>query len=196
MGEQVQPGKPATSEEVAPEIVRVVKQEPPENETHRSVRTLAKRFGLSHGTVHRIVRKHQLKPHLVKRFRTSNDPQFAEKLVDVVGLYMNPPENAIILCVDEKSQIQALERTRPILPLREGIPERQTHDYQRHGVLSLFGAAVGSRCRNCGERFSTTSVTGTQAVNDLCGPRVRDKFSQTLTERLPFSRNVSDGTLV
>lgn len=149
------PGKPATPEEVEREIVRVVKQETPKEETHWSVRALAKRFGLSHGTIHRILRKHQLKPHLVKRFRTSNDPQFVEKLADVVGVYLNPPKNAIVLCVDEKSQIQALERAQPILPLREGIPERQTHDYQRHGVLTLYAAlnvASGKVIGQCNDR--------------------------------------------
>jgi len=91
----------------------------------------------------------------VKRFRRSNDPQFKEKLEDIVGLYLNPPENAIILCVDEKSQIQALERTQPILPLREGIPERQTHDYWRHGVTNLYAAlnvASGKVIGTCMDR--------------------------------------------
>jgi len=149
------PGKAPIAQEVEQEIVRVVKQEKPEDATHWSVRTVARRFGLGHGTVHRIFRKHELKPHLVKRFRTSNDPQFQEKLADVVGLYLDPPENAIVLCVDEKSQIQALERSQPILPLREGIPERQTHDYQRHGVLTLYGAlnvASGKVIGECSER--------------------------------------------
>ena len=97
---------------------------------------------ISEKTEHKLVemKKHNLKPQLIKRFRTSDDPQFAEKLSDVVGLYLNPPENAIVLCVDEKSQIQALERMQPILPLREGVPERQTHDYHRHGTTTLFAA--------------------------------------------------------
>jgi transposase len=81
-----------------------------------------------------------LKPHLVKRFRASEDPDFERKLEDIVGLYLNPPENAIILCIDEKSQVQALERAQPILALRPGIPERQTHDYERHGVTNLYAA--------------------------------------------------------
>jgi transposase len=98
-----------------------------------------------------------LKPHLVKRFRTSNDPHFAEKLEEVIGLYLAPPENAIVLCVDEKSQIQALERSQPLLPLREGIPERQSHDYQRHGITTLFAAlevASGKVIGECKDRHS------------------------------------------
>jgi hypothetical protein len=96
--------------------------------------------GISHTKVHQILQAHDLKPHLVKRFRSSDDPAFEEKLEDIVGLYLNPPENAIVLSVDEKSQVQALERAQPILPLRPGIPERQTHDYVRHGVTNLYAA--------------------------------------------------------
>jgi transposase len=90
--------------------------------------------------VHQILRAHELKPHLVKRFRASEDPAFEEKLEDIVGLYLDPPENAIVLCIDEKSQVQALERAQPILPLRPGVPERQTHDSVRHGVANLYAA--------------------------------------------------------
>jgi transposase len=97
-------------------------------------------MGISHTKVHQILKEYRLKLHLVKRFRISTDPQLQQKLEDVVGLYLNPPENALILCLDEKSQIPALERTQPIFPLREGIPERQTHDYWRHGVTNLYTA--------------------------------------------------------
>ena len=97
-------------------------------------------MGISHTKVHQILRAHDLKPHLVKRFRASDDPDFEQKLEDIVGLYLNPPENAIVLSIDEKSQVQALERAQPILPLRQGIPERQTHDYVRHGVTNLYAA--------------------------------------------------------
>jgi len=134
------PGKPPVSIEVKNELCRIVCQEKPENATHWSTRQLAKRIGISHNTVSLILRERGLKPHLVQGFQFSTDPDFEKKLDDVVGLYMNPPENSVVLCVDEKSQIQALERTQPILPLRPGIPERQTHDYHRHGTTTLFAA--------------------------------------------------------
>jgi len=151
------PGKPPVSDAVETEVCRLVKQEKPPAATHWSTRELAKRVGISHTKVHQILRKHRLKPHLVKRFRTSNDPQFTEKLEEVIGLYLAPPENAIVLCVDEKSQIQALERSQPLLPLREGIPERQSHDYQRHGITTLFAAlevASGKVIGECKDRHA------------------------------------------
>ena len=112
----------------------------PSNATHWSTRSMAEAQGLSQSAVTRIWRKHNLKPHLVETFKLSRDKQFSEKLHDVVGLYLNPPDKALVLCVDEKSQIQALDRTRPTTPLRPGIPERQTHDYTRHGTTTLFAA--------------------------------------------------------
>jgi len=149
------PGIAPVGDKVESELCRIVKQEKPEAATHWSTRELAKRVGISHTKVHQILRKHQLKPHLIKRFHTSNDPEFREKLEDIIGLYLAPPENAIVLCVDEKSQIQALERAQPILPLREGIPERQTHDYQRHRITTLFAAlqvASGKVIGECKDR--------------------------------------------
>ena len=112
----------------------------PFNSTHWSTRSMAEAQGLSQSAVTRIWRKHNLKPHLVETFKLSRDKQFSEKLHDVVGLYLNPPDKALVLCVDEKSQIQALERTRLTTPMRPGIPERQTHDYTRHGTTTLFAA--------------------------------------------------------
>ena len=112
----------------------------PANATHWSTRTMAKAQGISQATVNRIWRHHNLKPHLVETFKLSKDKQFSEKLHDVVGLYLNPPDKALVLSVDEKSQIQALERTRQTTPLQPGIPERQTHDYTRHGTTTLFAA--------------------------------------------------------
>jgi transposase len=146
------PGKAPISEEKKQEICRIACQEKPENETHWSARKLGKRVGVGHDAVNRILRERNIKPHLVKKFQFSNDPDFASKVNDVVGLYMNPPENAIILCVDEKSQIQALERTQPILPLLPGVPERQTVDYERHGTTTLFAAldiATGNVIGEC-----------------------------------------------
>ena len=112
----------------------------PADATHWSVRRLAAELGLSRMMVERVWQKHQIQPHRVEKFKLSNDPHFEGKVRDVVGLYLNPPERALVFSVDEKSQIQALDRTAPILPLRPGIPERQTHDYKRHGTTTLFAA--------------------------------------------------------
>lgn len=112
----------------------------PPDATHWSVRTLARHLGLTRTLVHGVWQRHDIQPHRVEKFKLSNDPKFEEKVRDVVGLYLNPPDRALVLCVDEKSQIQALDRTAPILPLRPGLPERQTHDYQRHGTTTLFAA--------------------------------------------------------
>jgi transposase len=113
---------------------------PPITATHWSARRLAKEVGLSRATVHRIWQKYGLQPHRIEHFKFSTDPQFETKLADIVGLYLDPPERALVLCVDEKSQIQALNRTAPLLPLRPGIPAQMTHDYQRNGTTSLFAA--------------------------------------------------------
>src|SRR5205807_1592178 len=112
----------------------------PPDATHWSVRTLARHLGVSRTLVHGVWQRHEVQPHRVEKFKLSNDPQFEEKVRDMVGLYLNPPDRALVLCVDEKSQIQALDRTAPILPLRPGLPARQTHDYKRHGTTTLFAA--------------------------------------------------------
>jgi transposase len=112
----------------------------PPDATHWSVRTLARHLGVSRTLVHGVWQRYDVQPHRVEKFKLSNDPKFEEKVRDIVGLYLNPPDRALVLCVDEKSQIQALDRTAPILPLRLGLPERQTHDYQRHGTTTLFAA--------------------------------------------------------
>src|SRR5215467_6906091 len=117
-----------------------LKTRPGGGSTHWSVRTLAAHLRVSRTIVHRVWQRHDVQPHRVERFKLSNDPQFEAKVRDVVGLYLNPPDRALVLCVDEKSQIQALDRTAPILPLRPGLPERQTHDYKRHGTTTLFAA--------------------------------------------------------
>jgi transposase len=108
--------------------------------THWSARRLAQEVRLSPATVHRIWQKYGLQPHRLEHFKFSTDPEFETKLADIVGLYLDPPERALVLCVDEKAQIQALNRTAPLLPLRPGIPAQMTHDYQRHGTTSLFAA--------------------------------------------------------
>src|SRR6266481_942050 len=112
----------------------------PPDATQWTVRTLAKHLRVSRMMVHRVWQRFDIQPHRVEKFKLSNDPQFEEKVRDIAGLYLGPPERALVLCVDEKSQIQALERTAPILPLRPGLPERQTHDYKRHGTTTLFAA--------------------------------------------------------
>jgi transposase len=122
------------------EVVTRTLETMPANRTHWSTRAMAEAIGLSQTAVVRIWNAFGLQPHRVENFKFSKDPQFVEKVRDVVGLYMNPPEHAIVLCVDEKSQVQALDRTQPILPLAPGVPARQSHDYERHGVTSLFAA--------------------------------------------------------
>lgn len=121
-------------------VIHATLHSTPPNATHWSARSLAKAQGLSKDAIHRIWKQYNLKPHLIETFQLSRDKQFVEKLHDVVGLYLNPPDKALVLCVDEKSQIQALDRTQPLLPLRPGIPARQTHDYKRHGTTTLFAA--------------------------------------------------------
>ena len=121
-------------------IVEATLKTTPKDATHWSVRAMAASQKVSPATVQRIWQKHKLQPHRVESFKFSNDPEFARKVRDIVGLYMNPPDKAIVLSVDEKSQIQALDRTQPILPLRPGLPARQTHDYERHGTTTLFAA--------------------------------------------------------
>jgi len=124
----------------AAEIVRRTTQTLPAAATHWSTRTLARELGVSDTTVLRVWRTHGLKPHLVRSFKVSRDPRFVEKLEDIVGLYMSPPEHALVLCCDEKSQVQALDRTQPGLPLKKGRAATLTHDYKRNGTTTLFAA--------------------------------------------------------
>ena len=121
-------------------IIAKTTTEKPPNATHWSTRTLAEILGTSHNFVAKVWRECGFKPHLISQFKISNDPCFSEKLEDVVGLYLNPPDNAVVFCVDEKSSIQALDRTQPGLPLKKGRAETMTHDYKRHGTSTLFAA--------------------------------------------------------
>ncbi|MBW2229390.1 MAG: IS630 family transposase [Deltaproteobacteria bacterium] len=154
--DEPRPGAPRKiSDETVERIVTMTLESTPSDATHWSTRDLAKRVGVSASTVARVWRAFNLQPHRVKTFRLSNDPQFVEKVRDIVGLYMNPPTHAVVLCVDEKSQIQALERSQPLLPMRPGQPERRTHDYLRHGTTTLFAAldvATGDVIGECHRR--------------------------------------------
>jgi transposase len=135
------PGRiPKIPQDKVAAVVEATLHAGPPNATHWSARSMAKVHGLSRMTVQRIWKQYNLKPHLVETFKLSRDKRFLEKLYDVVGLYLNPPDKAMVLCVDEKSQIQALDRTQPLLPLRPGLPARQTHDYKRNGTTTLFAA--------------------------------------------------------
>lgn len=139
------------------QIVALTLKSPGSGLSHWSSRELANQVGVSHTTVHRIWQAHDLQPHRIETFKFSADPLAEEKIHDVVGLYMNPPTNAVVLSVDEKTQIQALNRTQPILPLRAGLPARQTHDYERNGLTSLYAAlevASGAVIGECSERHT------------------------------------------
>jgi transposase len=168
------PGKAPIPARLKNRLVRFVCQEKPKDGTHWSTRELSARFGISHTAVNTILREHGLKPHLVKRFQPSTDKEFESKLADVVRLYLDPPEHSIVFCVDEKTQIQALERSQPILPLRPGIPERQSHDYERHGTTTLFAAlnvASGKVIGKCGKSHKACDYVEFLKVLDRKAPR-------------------------
>lgn len=139
--DEPRPGTPCRTSDAAVErVVALTLEATPREATHWSSRAMAKVCGLSQSTVSRIWRAFGLQPHRTETFKLSTDPLFVEKVRDVVGLYLNPPDKALVLCVDEKAQIQALDRTQPLLPMRPGQVERRTHDYRRHGTTSLFAA--------------------------------------------------------
>src|SRR5499425_1934176 len=139
--DELRPGRPRPiSDERVAQLVRKTLKTKPQNSTHWSIRQIAGETGVSKSTVHRIWQAFGLQPHRQKYFKLSGDPFFVEKVRDIVGLYLNPPENAVVLCVDEKSGIQALERTQPMLPMGLGYVEGVTHDYRRHGTATLFAA--------------------------------------------------------
>ena len=139
--DEPRPGAPREigDDEIAA-MVRKTLETQPKGATHWSLRTMANEIGHSPSTVHRIWRAFGLQPHRAETFKLSSDPLLVEKVRDILGLYLSPPERAIVLCVDEKSQVQALDRTQPLLPMRPGQAERRTHDYKRHGTTSLFAA--------------------------------------------------------
>lgn len=139
--DEPRPGAPRKiSDRDVEQVVTLTLESTPRGATHWSTRSMARKVGLSNATISRIWRAFGLKPHRSETFKLSPDPQLVEKVRDIVGLYLDPPDNALVLCVDEKSQIQALDRTQPLLPMRPGQVERRTHDYDRHGTVSLFAA--------------------------------------------------------
>ncbi len=156
------------------EVVRRTTQEKPANATHWSTRTMAEAAGLSEKSIRRIWHKHGLKPHLSRTFKVSNDPKFVEKLEAIVGLYLNPPEHAIVLCADEKSQIQALDRTQPGLPIKKGRCGTMTHDYKRNGTATLFAAMNtldGTVISMCDDRHRHQEwLKFLRLINDLTPP--------------------------
>ena len=134
------PGKPPVGDEIVARVIELTLDDPPGETTHWTVRMMADVIGIGSATVHRIWRAHGLTPHRMRNFKLSNDPRFAEKLKDVIGLYVEPPAHAIVLSLDEKSQIQALDRTQPGLPMKKGRCGTMTHDYKRYGTTTLFAA--------------------------------------------------------
>ena len=154
--DEPRPGAPRSiTDKQVEAVVTKTLESMPANSTHWSTRLMAEKAGLSQTAIVRIWHAFGLQPHRVENFKFSKDPQFIEKVRDIVGLYMHPPDRAIVLCVDEKSQVQALNRTQPIVPLAPGVPARQSHDYERHGVTSLFAAmdvASGVTISNCYRR--------------------------------------------
>jgi transposase len=154
--DEPRPGAPRkiTNEQVEDVVVRTLETRP-KNATHWSTRSMAEATGMTQNAIHRIWKAFALQPHRTQTFKLSKDPQFVDKVRDVVGLYLNPPDRAIVLCVDEKSQVQALDRSQPLLPMSCGHPERHTHDYFRHGTTSLFSAldvATGKVIGKCYRR--------------------------------------------
>ena len=141
LSDEPRPGRPRTlTDDQVAKVVERTLSATPADATHWSLRSMAKESGLSHTTIWRIWGAFGLQPHRSETFKLSSDPHFVDKVRDIVGLYLSPPDRALVLCVDEKSQIQALDRTQPVLPMLPGMPERRTHDYKRHGTTSLFAA--------------------------------------------------------
>ena len=186
LSDEPRSGRPrAVTDDHVERVITLTLETTPKDATHWSTRSMAQRSGLSHNTVSRIWRAFGLQPHRTETFKLSADPFFIEKVRDVVGLYLNPPDRALVLCVDEKSQIQALDRTRPLLPMRPGQVERRTHDYVdylRHGTTSLFAALdtrTGKVIGRCHQRHRAVEFR---------------KFLDTIEAEVPASLPTSTST--
>jgi transposase len=199
--DEPRPGAPREigDDEIA-ETIRLTLETTPKNATHWSLRLMAKAVGHAPSTIHRIWQAFNLQPHRAETFKLSTDPLFVEKVRDIVGLYMAPPERALVLCVDEKSQIQALDRTQPVLPMRPGQVERRSHDYTRHGTLSLFAAldaATGKVIAKCFPRHRASEFLRflreieSNVPDDLDVHLVMDNYAthKTLIIRRWFARH-------
>jgi transposase len=177
--DEARPGQPRKiTDAKVEEVITKTLESTPKNATHWSTRSMAVEVGLNQTAVARIWRAFGLQPHRQETWKLSKDPLFVDKVRDVVGLYLNPPERAVVLCVDEKSQIQALDRTAPILPMRPGVPERATHDYKRHGTSSLYAALD----------LSTGKVIG--ALHSRHRAIEFKKFLQTIDREVPADLTV------
>jgi transposase len=170
--------KPSITVDQVEDVIVATLESTPPNATHWTRAKMADRSGLSKSTIGVIWRKFELKPHRVDHFKLSNDPLFIEKLYDVVGLYLNPPEAAVVLCVDEKSQVQALQRSQPALPMMPGMPERRTHDYIRHGTTTLFAAM------NIADGTVITSLHRRHRATEF------KKFLTKIDEQVPADLNI------
>ena len=179
LSDEPRSGRPrAVTDDDVERVITLTLETTPKDATHWSTRSMAQRSGLSHNTIRRIWRAFGLQPHRTETFKLSADPCFIEKVRDIVGLYLDPPDRALVLCVDEKSQIQALDRTRPRLPMRPGPAERRTHDYLRHGTTSLFAALdakTGKVIGQCHRRHRAVEFR---------------KFLDTIEAEVPLDRDV------
>jgi transposase len=195
LADEPRPGAPREiSDSQVEDVITRTLESTPLAATHWSTRSMARATKLSHMAVARIWQAFGLEPHRTKTFKLSSDPFFVEKVRDIVGLYLNPPEHAVVLCVDEKSQVQALDRTRPILPLRPGVPAQQTHDYIRHGTTSLFAAleiATGQVIGTCQRRHrSQEFLRFLEAVDRQlpAGPEVHIVMDNYGTHKTPKAK--------
>jgi transposase len=192
-------GAPRTiTDEMVEEVVRKTVEEIPQDATHWSTRSMAREMGLAPSSIGRIWQAFGLQPHRVETFKLSTDPLLVDKVRDVVGPYLDPPERALVLCVDEKSQIQALDRSQPVLPLRPGVVERRAHDYVRHGTTSLFAALDAASGRVIGQLHHgivpRSSAASWPASTRRCPPTSTYTSSSTTTPRTRRPASATGGS--